>query len=159
MKEVSEATDVGGKCLTVSALKKLVFLAHDAYEEDAPKKLTTTRQSIPMRAFMGETYVYRNKESICRNKIQKQFFLYHDALTLMTATETKQWMEERGILKHWILPKQGLNKGTQYKNAPTGNAPEFNALDSSCNRNIHCAVLEHISHTATLQNTDKQKFT
>eukprot|EP00957_Ditylum_brightwellii_P188544 14353930-Ditylum_brightwellii.AAC.1 len=50
-------------------------------------------------------------------------------------------MEEKGILKHWILPEQGLNKGT------------------NCNRAIHCAVLEHISHTATLQTTDKQKFT
>eukprot|EP00957_Ditylum_brightwellii_P039712 3005017-Ditylum_brightwellii.AAC.1 len=59
----------------------------------------------------------------------------------MTATETKQWMEEKGILKHWILPEQGLNKGT------------------NCNRDIHCAVLEHVSHTATLQNTDKRKFT
>eukprot|EP00957_Ditylum_brightwellii_P070085 5323055-Ditylum_brightwellii.AAC.1 len=68
-------------------------------------------------------------------------------------------MEEKGILKHWILPEQGLNKGTRYKNAPTGNAPEFNALDSNCNRNIHCTVLEHISHTAILQNTDRWKFT
>eukprot|EP00957_Ditylum_brightwellii_P090941 6925304-Ditylum_brightwellii.AAC.1 len=77
----------------------------------------------------------------------------------MTATETKQWMEEKGILKHWILSEQGLNKGMRYKNTPTGNAQEFNALDSNCNRDIHYAVLEHVSHTATLQNTDKQKFT
>eukprot|EP00957_Ditylum_brightwellii_P195545 14900244-Ditylum_brightwellii.AAC.1 len=67
-------------------------------------------------------------------------------------------MEEKGILKHWILPEQELNKGIQYKNASTGNAPEFNVLDSNCNRDIHCAVLEHVSHTATLKNTNKQKF-
>eukprot|EP00957_Ditylum_brightwellii_P181095 13795124-Ditylum_brightwellii.AAC.1 len=67
-------------------------------------------------------------------------------------------MEEKGILKHWILPEQGLNKGTQYKNAPTGAAPEFNALGINCNHDIHCTVLEHVSHTAILQNTDERKF-
>ena len=44
------------------------------------------------------------------------------------------------------------------QNALTGNVSEFNALYSNCNRNIHCAVLEYVSHTATLQNTDKEKF-
>eukprot|EP00957_Ditylum_brightwellii_P073386 5577155-Ditylum_brightwellii.AAC.1 len=36
---VSEATDVGGKCFTISALKKLVLLAHAAHEEDEPQKI------------------------------------------------------------------------------------------------------------------------
>eukprot|EP00957_Ditylum_brightwellii_P100850 7686116-Ditylum_brightwellii.AAC.1 len=62
MKGVSEATDVGGKYLTISALKMLVLLACDAHEEDAPKKSTTARQSIPMRALMG-----RVGEEDCRN--------------------------------------------------------------------------------------------
>eukprot|EP00957_Ditylum_brightwellii_P175700 13378142-Ditylum_brightwellii.AAC.1 len=49
----------------------------------------------------------------------------------------------KNILKHWILPDQGLTKGTCYEQAPLGNAPELNALDSNCNRDIHCAVQEH----------------
>eukprot|EP00957_Ditylum_brightwellii_P133886 10209503-Ditylum_brightwellii.AAC.1 len=69
-----------------------------------------------------------------------------------------EWMQAKGILKHWILPEQGLNKGMQYKNAPTGNALEFNTLDSNCNHDIHCDVLKYVSHTATLQNTDKQNY-
>ena len=76
----------------------------------------------------------------------------------MTAKETLDWMRNESILKHWILPEQNLNKGTRYENSPTGNAPEFNALDSNCNRDLHCAVLEHVSHTASLPNTDEQKF-
>eukprot|EP00957_Ditylum_brightwellii_P103393 7878694-Ditylum_brightwellii.AAC.1 len=54
MKGVSEATNACGKYLTISALKNLVLLTRDAHEEDAPKKSTTARRSIPMRAFMGE---------------------------------------------------------------------------------------------------------
>ena len=86
------------------------------------------------------------------------FFFYHDALALMTAKETKQWMNEQGILKHWILPELGLNKGTRYEDRVPGNAPEFNALDSNCNRDIHCAVLEHVSYTAALDQTNDSKF-
>eukprot|EP00957_Ditylum_brightwellii_P096831 7374127-Ditylum_brightwellii.AAC.1 len=66
------------------------------------------------------------------------------------------WMQQEGILKHWILPEQGLNSGTQFANTPTGNAPKFNALDSNCNCDIHRTVLRHVSHTAHLQNTNGQ---
>eukprot|EP00957_Ditylum_brightwellii_P137115 10454894-Ditylum_brightwellii.AAC.1 len=76
----------------------------------------------------------------------------------MTATETIEWMWGKGILKHWILLEQGLNKGMQYKNASTRNAPEFNALDSSCSCDIYCFVLEHGSYTATVPNMDKCQF-
>ena len=76
----------------------------------------------------------------------------------MTAKSTIDWMEKEKMLKHWILPEQGLNDGTRYSKAPVGNAPELNALDSKCNRDIHCAVLEHSSYTAHLAQTDKQKF-
>eukprot|EP00957_Ditylum_brightwellii_P039705 3004262-Ditylum_brightwellii.AAC.1 len=61
----------------------------------------------------------------------------------MTATDNINWIHKKGILKHWILPEQGLKKGTRFKNSPTSNAPEFNALDSNCNRNVHCAVQEY----------------
>ena len=30
---------------------------------------------------------------------------YHDTFFLMTANEAMNWMDEKGILKHWILPK------------------------------------------------------
>eukprot|EP00957_Ditylum_brightwellii_P040997 3103843-Ditylum_brightwellii.AAC.1 len=76
----------------------------------------------------------------------------------MTANKTLDWMRNEDILKHWILPEQNFNKGTRYKNSPTGNTLEFNALGSNCNCTLHCAVLEHVFHTASLPNTDKQKF-
>eukprot|EP00957_Ditylum_brightwellii_P019389 1462687-Ditylum_brightwellii.AAC.1 len=61
----------------------------------------------------------------------------------MTASDTLKWTEEEKILYHWILPEQGLNRGTWYENRVPGNAPEFNALDSNPNCDIHSAVLEH----------------
>eukprot|EP00957_Ditylum_brightwellii_P115295 8791864-Ditylum_brightwellii.AAC.1 len=70
-----------------------------------------------------------------RIKHENDFFFYHGALSLMTAKETLDWMMNEGILKHLILPEQKLNKGTRYKHSPTGNASEFNALDSNCNHN------------------------
>ena len=65
-------------------------------------------------------------------------------------------MGKENILKHWILPQEGLNKGTRYENAPPGNAPELNALDSNLNQDIHCAVLEHASITSTMSATNEK---
>jgi hypothetical protein len=42
------------------------------------------------------------------SKYEDDWYIYHDALTLMTATDTKLWMEEKGYLKRWIRPKLGL---------------------------------------------------
>eukprot|EP00957_Ditylum_brightwellii_P141718 10797503-Ditylum_brightwellii.AAC.1 len=74
------------------------------------------------------------------------------------AHETMKWMEDEGILKHWILREIKLNKGASYENHVPGNSPEYNALDSNINRDIHCAAFEHVSHTTLLPQIDKQKF-
>eukprot|EP00957_Ditylum_brightwellii_P060900 4622605-Ditylum_brightwellii.AAC.1 len=76
----------------------------------------------------------------------------------MAASDILTWMKEEKILQHWILPEQGLNRGIWYENRIQGNAPEFNALDSNLNCSIHNVVLEHVSYTASLNKTDKQKF-
>eukprot|EP00957_Ditylum_brightwellii_P124837 9515839-Ditylum_brightwellii.AAC.1 len=67
-------------------------------------------------------------------------------------------MKEEKILQHWILPEQGLNRGTRYENCVPGNASEFNAFNSNLNCDIHSAVLEHVSYTASLNKMDKRKF-
>eukprot|EP00957_Ditylum_brightwellii_P113404 8646648-Ditylum_brightwellii.AAC.1 len=76
----------------------------------------------------------------------------------MTSKKTIEWMQQENILKHWILPEQGLNKGAKYEQAPPGNAPELNTLESNCNCDIHCAVLEHACITSTMNKTDALKF-
>ena len=44
-------------------------------------------------------------------------------------------MQNKGILKRWILPEIGLNTGTIYKNIPVGNYPEIMPMD--CNLNLY----------------------
>ena len=64
------------------------------------------------------------------------FFIVHDALVLMTAMETINWMRHNGYLNIWLLPLNGIQDGTPYTNRPVGNSPEFMPLDNSLNRDI-----------------------
>ena len=47
------------------------------------------------RAFQGTTH-------------EDDWVIYHDALSLMTAAPCKQWMQEQGFLRRWILPSKDL---------------------------------------------------
>ena len=79
---------------------------------------------------------------------EDDFYIVHDALVLMTAKETINWMKPKGYLRCWLLPLNGLQDGTPYAGRPVGNSPEFVPLDNSLNRDIlqslrfHC-VLSH----------------
>ena len=42
-------------------------------------------------------------------KYESTYLFYHDALSTMTDIECREWMEEEGILKRWILPALGCN--------------------------------------------------
>ena len=76
------------------------------------------------------------------------FYIVHDALVLMTAKETINWMKQKWYLHRWLLHMNGLQDGTPYEGRPVGNIPEFMPLDNSLNRDIlhslrfHC-VLSH----------------
>jgi hypothetical protein len=74
-------------------------------------------------------------------------FFYHDALSLMTSKETRDWARQEGHLKHWILPEQGLNKGTDWEFIPCGNSPEYMPLDSYLNKDLKDAVNRHVAVT------------
>ena len=43
----------------------------------------------------------------------------------MTCADSIRWMNKEGIYKHWLLPSEGLNEGTDFSDKPTGNEPEF----------------------------------
>ena len=68
------------------------------------------------------------------------FYFYHDALTQLSDKKTKQAMEEKGWLKHWLLPVNGCCAGTVYFGRPVGNTPEVMPWDESLNRDVHCRV-------------------
>ena len=53
------------------------------------------------------------------------FLIVHDALVLMTAKETIQWMKEKNYYHCWLLRMNELQDGTTYDGHPVGNSPEF----------------------------------
>jgi hypothetical protein len=87
---------------------------------------------------------------------------YHDSLSLMTASETKDWMQEKGFLHRWILPQEGLNakingKGT-YDGRPVGCNPSLMPLDESLNKDLDNIVLHHVAAMWSLPTKDPRKF-
>jgi hypothetical protein len=90
------------------------------------------------------------------------WFFYHDALSLMVCDETKQWMQTKGYLKHWILPACGLQHGDlkEYDGRPVGNSPEMQPLDNNLNKDMHDGVQYHCAATAHLpdDDSDPRKF-
>ena len=101
----------------------------------------------------------RTKEAYQGTKYENNFFFYHDALFLMMSAKNRRWMAEQGILKHQILPENGLNANIKgYKERIPGNQPELNALDSNCNQDVHSAANKHVTFTATAKKDDPWKF-
>jgi hypothetical protein len=84
--------------------------------------------------------------------------VYHVALTLMTCTRTKSYMNKHNLLKYWLLPPENLKEGTRYHNSIPGDIPELVPLDKTLNMNIHASVCYHVAITPHLQNYDRLKF-
>ena len=59
------------------------------------------------------------------------WWIYHEALSIMTEAKTVKWMREKGYLKCWILPELGINDGIgSFGGRPTGNSPEYMPWDA-----------------------------
>ena len=85
----------------------------------------------------------------------------HDALSLMTAIETRNWMKVtfvngRSLYSRWLLPEAGLNNvlevegskpTARFANRPPGNVPRLMSLDECANKNLMDCVNRHISAT------------
>eukprot|EP00957_Ditylum_brightwellii_P105707 8060696-Ditylum_brightwellii.AAC.1 len=112
MKGLSNATT-----LTISISKRLLMLACDASEGDAPQNINHCKSPNPYQSLYGEEWEKTIKDTAHMQKCvsmeyEQDFFFYHDALSLITSSETVNLMQQEGILKYWILPEQGLNSGT-----------------------------------------------
>eukprot|EP00594_Rhizosolenia_setigera_P009623 CAMPEP_0178971686 /NCGR_PEP_ID=MMETSP0789-20121207/20476_1 /TAXON_ID=3005 /ORGANISM="Rhizosolenia setigera, Strain CCMP 1694" /LENGTH=494 /DNA_ID=CAMNT_0020658811 /DNA_START=594 /DNA_END=2078 /DNA_ORIENTATION=+ len=109
-----------------------------------------------------EHMVAETKRVFADTAFAENCFFYHDALALMTAKETREWMAERGYDKMWILPEKGLMRDMpklfRYWDRPVGNSPELCALDNSLNRDVHAAVESHVYFTQHVEPEDWRKF-
>ena len=55
------------------------------------------------------------------------------------------WMEQKGILRHWVLLELWTNNDYKsFMSRPLGNFPELILLNASLNKDIHESVSHHI---------------
>ena len=92
-------------------------------------------------------FMTKEAEKLMKGSVHEDdFFIVHDALVLMTAKETIEWIKEKNCFHCLLLPMNGLQDGTPYAGRPVGNIPEFIPLDNSLNRYIlhslrfHCVL-------------------
>ena len=58
-------------------------------------------------------FMMNEAEKLMKGSVHEDdFFIVHDALVLMTATETINWMRKNGYLHRWLLPLNVLQYGT-----------------------------------------------
>ena len=88
----------------------------------------------------------------------------HNTLSLITAEETRLWMQRtfanrRTIYSRWVLPQASLNErielegaqfNTRYANRPPGNLPRLMSLDKYANNALVVATNDHVSATRDL---------
>ena len=82
-------------------------------------------------------FMMNEAEKLIKGSVHEDdFYIIHNALVLMTAKETINWMKQKGYLHCLLLLLNGLQDGTPYSVRPVGNIPEFMPLDNSLNRGI-----------------------
>ena len=94
---------------------------------------------------------------------ENTWMVYHDALSLMTANKTKEWMRQKNYLRRWILPSDDLYDNlpqvkAKYKQNPVGNSPEFMPWDAHLNQDVHASHDLHCATTQHLSEEDRRKF-
>ena len=110
---------------------------------DWRKEIDETKEMSPYRSVRDMVrHMYNvSKELYVGTEHEDSWLFYHDALKLMTATGTIDWMKEEGIYKHWIKPEFGIcDEWRYYKHHMVGNQPEKMPLDNSCNKDIKSSV-------------------
>ena len=110
-----------------------------------------------------EFIVAESSRIMSNTKHSEDWVFYHDALSLMTAKKTKEWMRSKGYYKKWLLPTKNLYDNSpdllkRYKDNPIGNSPEFMPWDSHLNQDLHAAHDHHVTLTRHLPDDDPRKF-
>ena len=102
-------------------------LRSDAWEEKM--KLASRLRDVECDTDVVTRTCNRIKAFFEGAKHENEWFFCHGALQLMSNYECKNWIEQKGMLKHWILPEAGLNAGAPYSTHPPGSSPEAMPLD------------------------------
>ena len=95
-------------------------------------------------------------------RFEKNWYFYHDALSQLTAKDTREWMSNTvidgvKIIDRWLVPQNNVSLNTPYHQRPVGNSPEFMPLDNSLNNDIQSSHLHHCIVTSHLPPDDIRK--
>ena len=126
-------------------------------------KTTSLRGYVCVTEMISHMFL-TTADSFKNTRFSTTFMVFHDALSLMTATDTQAWMKTQfigGRSYHdiWLLPLAGLLSHTQrYKTSFPGNHPNFCPWDNSLNKDLHEAVAFHVIVTQGLLDSNPHKF-
>jgi hypothetical protein len=168
-----------------SQLTKFKKVAEDAKPGDPPEKVDYRKFDNPYEERYGHEWHERIRKTsqlspyVCVTKMiehivaqsalmfkgtqyEESWVFYHDALSLMTAKESVEWMKEHGHFERWLLPVMGLHSDDAdlkaYLQTIPGNGPENMPWDLSLNKDAHEDINRHIILTHELADDDPRKF-
>ena len=82
-------------------------------------------------------FIINEAEKLMKESVHEEYlFIVQDALVLMTAKETINWIIKKRYLHRWLLPFNGLQYGIPYVGRHVGNSPESTTLDNLLSRDI-----------------------
>ena len=82
-------------------------------------------------------FTMNEAEKLMKGSVHKEdLFIFHNALVLMIAKETTNWMRQNGYFHRWLILLNGLQDGIPYYGRPVGNIPKFMPLDNSIKGDI-----------------------
>ena len=91
---------------------------------------------------------------------EKDYMVYHDALSLMTGKDPIEYMKTKGHWDKLIKPEFDLTKHLGcYHNRVVGNHPYVMPLDEHLNRDLQLSHDYHCIITWNLKDDDPRKFT
>ena len=84
-------------------------------------------------------------ENLMKGSVNKEhFFIFHDALLLMTSKLKINWMRHNSYLHRWFLHLNGLQYETPYASRPVSNIHEFIPLYNLINLDILHSLIIHV---------------
>ena len=168
--------------LQLNKLREFKQLAQVCLMEDVPAKKDHRKSENPYLSMFG----IDNWEAECDKKAlvgkvcvsemidhmfeetkkcfpdSEDWWVYHDALSLMTAKSSVEYMKKKNYYEHWVLPEQDyvhdLPQCKRFGSRPVGNRPEVMPLDQQLNKDVHDGVDRHVILTQHLDDDDVRKF-
>ena len=119
--------------------------------------MTDVRKSVSIRTVVSHIFE-STKEAFKGTKFEDSWYMYHDALSLMSSKATVDWMIDMDHYKIWVLPLHDLNVNTRYHGRPVDITTELMPLDCSLFNDLRLGLYYHVMYTSLMIKGDVKKF-